>query len=621
MSRENIGILLRVSTDIQQTDGGGLDVQREMGLVMSKTLGFKPIIFNEGSQSSFKVEINERVKLVELLDEVQKGNIRNIWVFNSDRLGRNTQSWMSIYKILIEHGVKIYVGQSTKPYDLDNPLDNLNMNILSLISQYDNQIRRMRSVMGKRNSLKNGNTFVGGTKPFGYDVKKKSLVPNDGEKKVLNKIFRMYRDGKSTVEIKNYLDSHTEYLPKRSKSGWNLGTIQKMLGNPLYKGSQKWEWKEVIGGMSKVVDTIIIKTPQIVPTKLWEEVQLKLIENQRNRNVEKKNISLLDGLIYCKSCGVRLSVKGGKSRTNHLYSCRSVEYKWKDPIKWGDKHKNCSLKKSLRIKETDDLIVHHMINIIKESKGIRENYKVKNLNPKFDEVKNLKKELEKRTKYINEKKRVYKGYEKNLIDIEVGIITNQYEKNRGKMMIDKISKMMEDVQSETQKLERELSVYQNSTDWIDWLNQMFLEVESVKGYSLENQQKFLKQYLERVNVEYLETVKSHKLEFEFKYPIVNDKLSQFRVDKEGKRTYQVEDGSKTSTFIVPVPNSYKSKVGNEEKEELDRLISKLRVENSLSLNEISKELNDRGYTTPTNKIWNKSNLSIYIKRMNVDVGK
>ena len=621
MSMENIGILLRVSTDVQQTDGGGLDVQREMGLVMSKRLGFKPIIFNEGSQSSFKVEINERVKLVELLDEVQKGNLKNIWVFNSDRLGRNTQSWMSIYKILIEHGVKIYVGQSTKPYDLDNPLDNLNMNILSLISQYDNQIRRMRSVMGKRNSLKNGNTFIGGTVPFGYDVKRKCLVPNDGEKKVLNRIFRMYRDGKSTVEIKNYLDSHTEYLPKRSKSGWNLGTIQKMLGNPLYKGSQKWEWKEVIGGKSKVVDTIIIKTPQIVPTKLWEEVQLKLIENQRNRNVEKKNISLLDGLIYCKSCGVRLSVKGGKSRTNHLYSCRSVEYKWKDPIKWGDKHKNCSLKKSLRMKETDELILHHLINIIKESKGIRENYKVKNLNPKFDEVKNLKKELEKRTKYINEKKRVYKGYEKNLIDIEVGILTNQYEKKRGKLMIDKISKMMEDVNGEIQKLERELSVYQNSTDWIDWLNQMFLEVESVKGYSLENQQKFLNQYLEKVNVEYLETVKSHKLEFEFKYPIVYDKLSQFGVDKDGKRTYQVEDGSKTSTFVVPVLNSYKSKVGNEEKEELDRLISKLKVEDSLSLNEICKELNDRGYRTPTNKIWNKSNLSIYIKRMKVDVGK
>ena len=105
MKKENIGILLRVSTDQQQNEGGGLDIQRKQGLEMSKKLGLKPIIFNEGSQSSFKVEINERVKLVELLDEIQKGTIKNIWVFNSDRLGRNTQSWMSIYKILIEHGV------------------------------------------------------------------------------------------------------------------------------------------------------------------------------------------------------------------------------------------------------------------------------------------------------------------------------------------------------------------------------------------------------------------------------------------------------------------------------------------------------------------------------------
>ena len=74
-------------------------------------------------------------------------------------------------------------------------------------------------------------------------------------------------------------------------------------------------------------------------------------------------------------------------------------------------------------------------------------------------------------------------------------------------------------------------------------------------------------------------------------------------------------------LLQPGGIHYKSKVGEEEKEELDRLISKLKVENSLSLNEISKELNDRGYRTPTNKIWNKSNLSIYIKRMKVDVGK
>ena len=620
MSKENIGILLRVSSDIQQNEGGGLEVQKKMGLEMSKKLGYKPIIFNEGSQSSFKVEINERVKLVELLDEVQRGTLKNIWVFNTDRLGRNTQSWMSIYKVLIEYGVKVFVGTSPKPFDLDNPLDNLNMNMLSLISQYDNQLRRMRSVMGKRNSLKSGNTFVGGTKPFGYDVKNKSLIPNDGEKKVVNQIFKMYKDDKTTIDIKLYLDTKTEYSPKRSKNGWNLGTIQKMLGNSLYKGIQKWEWKEMVGGKYKVVETINVKTPQIVPTKLWDEVQLKLLENQKHKVSEKNNDSILDGLIYCKSCGVKLSIRSGVGR-NHLYSCRSVEYKWKNPSKWGNKHKNCTLKKSMRVDETDTKILNHIISVIKESKSVRENYKVKNLNPKFDEVSNLKKETDKRVKYINDRKRVLKGYEENIIDLEVQILTNQIDKDKGKRMITKISDMRDEVNNDINRLEDELFLYTNSTKWIDWLNQMYLKIDSVIDYSLEKKKEFLKDYLKRIDVEYLKKEKSHRLNFEFKYPIIEDKLTKLGKDDSGRTTYQIEDGMKSSTYKLHLKPTHKSKVSKEERDELNNLISNLRVEKSLSLNQICKELNGKGYRTPTNKEWNKSLLSLHIKKMNVDVGK
>ena len=218
MNKEKLGILLRVSSDIQQTDGGGLDVQKKLGLDMSKKLGLKPQIFNEGSQSSFQIEIEERIVLVELLDEITKGNIKNIWVYNSDRLGRSTQSWWSIYKVLLASGTKVFIGSSPKPYDLDNPIDDFQMGILSLVSQYDNKLRRMRSVMGKRNSLKNGNTFVGGTKPFGYDVEGKKLIPNEGERKVINKIFQMYKDGKSTIDIKFYLDTKTKERKKVPRS-------------------------------------------------------------------------------------------------------------------------------------------------------------------------------------------------------------------------------------------------------------------------------------------------------------------------------------------------------------------------------------------------------------------
>ena len=619
VKQQNLGILLRVSSDVQQTDGGGLDVQKKMGLEMSKKLGLKPLIFDEGSQSSFQIELEERIILVELLDEITKGNIKNIWVYNSDRLGRSTQSWWSIYKVLLDSGTKVYIGSSPKPYDLDNPIDEFQMGILSLVSQYDNKLRRMRSVMGKRNSLKNGNTFVGGTKPFGYDVKNKKLIINKEESECVKKVYKMYRDGKSTMEIKTYLDIKTEFEPKRSKSGWNLGTIQKMLGSTLYKGVQKWEWKEMVSGKQKIVDTILLKTPKVIPNKLWDEVQHKLLDNLRVRSNEKTYHSLLDNLIYCKSCGVKLSSREGVS--NPLYSCRSVEYKWKNNSKWGNKHLNCTLKKSLRIEPTDSEIMNHIISIIKESKRVRENFKVKTLSPKFDEVKNIKKEKDKRIKYIKEKNKIYKGYSDNIIDIEVDILTNKIDKDKGKKMITKISDMMSEVSSEINRLERELTIYENSTHWMDWLNQMYLEIDSVQSYDLDKKQKFLNDYINKIDVEYIPKIQSHKFDFEFKYPIVEDKLINDGLDKSGKRKYQIDKGLNTSSLTLQIPNNHKSKLSESEKSELNRVISKLRVENSLSLNEISKRLNDKGYRTLTNKMWNKSSLSLYIKRMKVEVGK
>mgnify|MGYP000983650110 FL=1 len=61
---EKIGLLYRVSSQQQETDGGSLDVQREMGRRISKKLGVDFIEFNEGVQSSYNVEVNLRPKLV-----------------------------------------------------------------------------------------------------------------------------------------------------------------------------------------------------------------------------------------------------------------------------------------------------------------------------------------------------------------------------------------------------------------------------------------------------------------------------------------------------------------------------------------------------------------------------
>ncbi|NQW28629.1 MAG: hypothetical protein HQ474_12030, partial [Flammeovirgaceae bacterium] len=129
------------------------------------------------------------------------------------------------------------------------------------------------------------------------------------------------------------------------------------------------------------------------------------------------------------------------------------------------------------------------------------------------------------------------------------------------------------------------------------------------------------EYINKIEVEYLPTIQSHKLFFEFKYPIVEDKLIINGNKKDGTRDYKIEGGNKISTQLIPIKSNYQSKLSLDKKEELNKMITFLRVEQSLSLNKVSLELNNKGYRTSTNKEWNKSNLSLYIKRLSFDEGK
>ena len=133
----------------------------------------------------------------------------------------------------------IYIGEDfKKTYDLTNSADKLVIGFLSLISPYDNELRRLRSVIGKRKPLKSGNTYLGSIIPFGYSVENKKLYVNNKESVYVNDIFRMYDEGKSTMNIKIYLDKQLDIEPRKSKYRWNTETIQKMMRNTLYRGEQ-----------------------------------------------------------------------------------------------------------------------------------------------------------------------------------------------------------------------------------------------------------------------------------------------------------------------------------------------------------------------------------------------
>jgi DNA invertase Pin-like site-specific DNA recombinase len=416
--KEKIGLLYRVSSQIQETDGGSLDTQREMGRRISKKLGFNYMEFDEGVQSSFNVEINFRPKVVELLTEIQKPKgIRKVWVFNTDRLGRYSNSWNTILKVFLDYGVEVYVGEGDKPFDLSNLTDKLTLGVLSLISQYDNELRRMRSIMGKRTSLKNGNTYLGSIIPFGYSVQDKKLIKNQTESNYVKEIFKMYNQGDSTMDIKVFLDKQPEIKPRKTKFGWNLGTIQKMLRNQLYIGVQKWRWEEKLpNGESTLIEEIEIETPKLIDKNIYDEVQKKLDFRVRN-NTPKGNRFMLRGILKCSVCGLMLSEREQK---NPMYYGRCKEYSWKynkEKFKFND----CGLTKGLRTSSTDKVVLDKVLSTLQTSKTIREEYKKKKLTPKWEDEGVNKKNLKKLRVYINETEKEIDRYNDEIIQIEFDI--------------------------------------------------------------------------------------------------------------------------------------------------------------------------------------------------------
>lgn len=621
---EKIGLLYRVSSLQQETDGNSLDVQREMGRKISQKLGVGYIEYDEGVQSSFNVEVNLRPKLVELLNEIQKENgIRKVWVFNTDRLGRTSQSWYSILKLFLDYGVQIYIGEDyKKPYDLTNSVDKLVIGVLSLISQYDNELRRLRSVMGKRNSLKSGNTYLGSTIPFGYSVKGKKLFVNVKESEYVKKIFSMYDEGKSSMNIKIFLDKQLDIKPRRSRYGWNIGTIQKMMRNKLYIGEQVWEWKEKLpNGEEHIVETITIDIPPIVEIDLWKRVNDRMnlhLNDIRNKN-NQNEIPLLKGILKCKKCGLVLSHRFRE--TNHYYG-RCKETKWKYNNKKFD-ISECSIGKSLRIEETDVKVFETIIDVIRNSKKIKEQYKTKNLTPKWEDETLLKKRIGTTKKYLNEKIKERNNCENEIVEIEYDIRTNKITPSLGEKLKTKFLNTIEVLNEEVLKLQKELKLVSNSKGWVNWIDNMSKEIDSIRNTSIENKRDFINKNILEVKVEYDKNLKSHKLDIDFRFPIVGDKfqydLNESRDDK-GFKKYEILEGSTNKTIEVPLV-TYRKKQNENDREKLNSEIIKLKEEGGFSLQEICNKLNEKKLFTPTKKKWDKPKLSSYYKTLKGKVPK
>ncbi len=540
---EILHIYSRVSTSVQELEGTSIDTQKEIGIKKSKELGFRYQVWDEGGQSSSKDDLLNRPVLTKLLDSVNKGQVKHLFVFNTDRLSRNEQTWSFIRLSLVKNDVKLYTA--TGVYDLNNPSDKLLFGILSEVSAYDNYLRSERSRLGKVKRIRQG-FWMGGPTPFGYKVVDKKLSPEKNESKWVKFIFESYRDGKTVREIKHDLLKEG-VLTRRGNSVWALGSIEKLLTNTHYGGYY-------IVKDHKSDEIIRVECPPLLSSTLILQVEkIKASRTRQTRVSESnlKNFYLLREFLFCSVCGSRYSGRTYPQQYRSTYYCPRIERNYVNEDT--GKTQKCSNRRYLKIDETDNLVWQTVVEVISKSHLYKDKEK--------GEILGVQQTLSEQKEEIQKLKTKLKSIETEISDLTASIVnleTDEILKRRTSTEVRKILVNVEDARhkctSKKESLIQQIYSLENRSSWNDWVGEFGKRIVKMSDFSPEEKSKLLKVMIEKIVVQTVD-IQNHELTIHFRLPYVNDALVRKKKPKKGD-SYSVRKG--VTEISVPLDSSKKS---------------------------------------------------------------
>lgn len=534
---EFLHIYTRVSTVAQEEEGTSLETQQELGIKRAKELGCNYKIWNEGGQSSNKEDLTNRPVLLALLDEIEHSGIKNVFVFNTDRLSRNEHTWSIIRLKLVKHDVTLHTSSGV--FSLANQLDKLLLVIMSEVSSYDNYLRAERSRLGKIKRIQQG-FWMGGPPPFGYLIENKQLVPNSKESKWVEFIFESYRDKKTIRYIKNELLANG-VTTRRGNTVWSLGSIEKLLTNTHYGGFYYVTDK-------KTQDTMRVECPPILSSTLILQVEKERVSRTRQTRVSESNLShfyLLRDFLFCTQCGSRYSGRYFPKQYRSVYYCPRLERNFVNEST--GKIQKCDNRRYLKIDETDKLVWNTVVEVLESSHHFKEEIRTQVFgvssthSENQEEFKGLKRKLKKLDT-------AYSDATKTVVNLETDGLLKRRNASEVNDILKNVENYLMEIKSEREALQQKIYSIENQTRWVDWISKFGDRINQMSEFTPEEKKNFLLGVIERIGVQTLDT-QTHELNLKFRIPYVNDSLVwKSRTDKS--MGYKIKDGVKDISMEI-----------------------------------------------------------------------
>lgn len=282
-TNKDIIAIIRTSTERQEIESQKkelLDFIKRDGIDIKRveTVG-------EAGASAIKLDERYRRNLEKVYSIIEQGNIKCVYAWALDRIGRNEETMIKFKNFLIEHKVNLKTVNPTMTLLNDDGSVNNGMELaFSLyitLSKQEMETKKARFKRAKQRNKESGKYNGGSSVLFGYKVDERGfIVPDPVESENLKLLFELYSTGKYSMKG---LETEIQERGMRTKYTLNAPHIARYLRNDVYCGRGNY--------------------PAIVSGELFDNVQALMKKNVTLLSREHTHSYFGTKMIICPECG------------------------------------------------------------------------------------------------------------------------------------------------------------------------------------------------------------------------------------------------------------------------------------------------------------------------------
>ena len=328
----NVGIYIRLSQEDKdkkyESDSESVINQKELLRSYVKNNNFN--LCGEYVDDGYSGTNFDRPGFQKMLEDIKQKKINCVVVKDLSRFGRDhVMTGYYIETFFPENNIRFI--SILESYDsFKNQASNDSSTFIIACNDYyskQNSIK-IRNVLNDKR--KNGK-FIGSQPCYGYmrdPLDKGHLIPNPETAPIVKKIFKWRAEGIGPTEIATRLNDMNVPTPAGYKKtnyssrlidrdSWNISTVKKILSNRIHTGDMVQHTQTKVNYKSKkkiTLDESLWVIVEDTHEPLVDKETFKYVNSIGKRKTRNYNLKterpkrILEGKIFCKECGNRLSV-------------------------------------------------------------------------------------------------------------------------------------------------------------------------------------------------------------------------------------------------------------------------------------------------------------------------